>query len=360
MRVEKALRTPLTVVPANPLVIPAPLHFVIPALEPGSRFCFFNSHERQKRDPGSKSGVTRKKSPPLVPPGVTGHKPGVSVPQIFDRQLRRLRRDRAAPGFADHAFLRDAMVEALLDRLDLVTRRFTHALDLGCADGALGRALAQRGIAVTSCDAGALFARAADGTQADEDALPFAPESFDLIVSAGVFDTVNDLPGALVQCRRALKPDGLFLAGFVGAGSLPRLKAAVAAADATAGGAVPARFHPGIDVRAAGDLLARAGFVLTVADGERLEVGYADPLRLMRDLRGMAAGNQLAGQGGPWIGRARLAALAEAFMADADAQGRVRERFELVFMTGWSPGADQPQPAKRGSATASLAAALKA
>ena len=301
----------------------------------------------------------QKRTPTLVPPRVTGHKPGVSVPQIFDRQLRRLRRDRAAPDFAEHSFLRDAIVEALLDRLDLVTRPFVHALDLGCADGSLGGALARRGIKVTSCDAGAAFAAVAGGTQADEDALPFAPESFDLIVSAGVLDTVNDLPGALVQCRRALKPDGLFLAGFVGAGSLPRLKAAVAAADAAAGGAVPARFHPGIDVRAAGDLLARCGFVLTVADGERLEVGYADPLRLMRDLRGMAAGNQLSGQTGPWIGRARLAALGDAFMAQAGADGRVREHFELLFMTGWSPGPDQPQPAKRGSATASLMAALK-
>ena len=283
----------------------------------------------------------------------------MSVPQIFDRELRRLRRDRAAADFAAYAFLRDAMVDALLDRLDLVKRDFVHALDLGCADGSLGRALGQRGIVVTSCDAGAAFARAAGGMQADEDALPFAPESFDLIVSAGALDTVNDLPGALVQCRRALKPDGLFLAGFVGAGSLPRLKAAVAAADMTAGGAVPARFHPGIDVRAAGDLLSRAGFVLTVADGERVDVGYSDPLRLMHDLRGMAAGNQLSGQSGPALGRARLAALMQAFMADAGPDGRVREHFELVFMTGWSPGPDQPQPARRGSATASLATVLK-
>jgi len=283
----------------------------------------------------------------------------VSVPEIFDRKLRRLRRDRAALHFAEHSFLRDAIVEALLDRLDLVTRRFDRALDLGCADGSLGRALTARGVHVTSCDAGARFAAVAHGIQADEDSLPFEPASFDLIVSAGVLDTINDLPGALVQCRRALKPDGLFLAGFVGAGSLPRLKAAVAAADDLAGGAVPARFHPGIDVRAAGDLLGRTGFVLTVADGERLDVGYGDALRLMCDLRGMAATSQLAGQIGPWIGRARLAALADAFTAQAGADARVREHFELVFMTGWSPGPDQPQPARRGSASASLAAALK-
>ena len=283
----------------------------------------------------------------------------MDVPEIFDRQLRRARRDRAQPGFAGHAFLRDAIVEALLDRIDLVSRRFTDALDLGCADGSLAHALEQRGIAVTKSDPGASFARAAGGIQHDEDRLPFAPASFDLIVAAGSLDTVNDLPGALIQCRRALRPDGLLLAGFVGAGSLPRLRRAVTEADTQAGAAIPARFHPGIEVRAAGDLLARAGFVLTVADSETLDVGYADVFGLASDLRGMAATNVLAGQRPPWFGRHRLAALAQAFAAQADADGRVRERFNLVFMTGWSPGPDQPQPARRGSATVSLGAALK-
>ncbi|WP_404712269.1 methyltransferase domain-containing protein [Sphingomonas sp. MMS24-J13] len=283
----------------------------------------------------------------------------MSVPEIFDRALRRLRRDRAEPGFADHAFLRDAIVDGLLDRLSIVTRPFARALDLGCADGSLTRALQARGIEMVACDAGARFAAAAGGVQADEDALPFEPASFDLIVSAGALDAVNDLPGALIQCRRALRPDGLFLAGFVGAGSLPKLRAAVSAADEAMGGAVPARFHPAVDVRSSGDLLARAGFVLTVADAEPLDVGYAHVFRLISDLRGMAATNQLAHQGPPRFGRARTAALADAFANQADADGRVREHFELVFMTGWAPGPDQPQPARRGSAKTSLAQALR-
>jgi len=280
----------------------------------------------------------------------------VEPPEIFDRNLRRLRRDRAARRFADHSFVRDAIVEGLLDRLDLVKRDFAHALDLGTADGSLARALRDRGIEVVASDAGALFA--GNGVQCDEDRLPFEPATFDLIVSAGVLDSVNDLPGALIQCRRALKPDGLFLAGFVGAGSLPFLKRALLAADEAAGGGIPQRIHPAIDVRAAGDLLTRAGFVLHVADGESLDVGYGDPFRLMSDLRGMAATNMLAGQNLP-LTRGRLAHLARAFEQAAGADGRLRERFELVFMTGWAPGPDQPQPAKRGSATASLAAALK-
>lgn len=277
-------------------------------------------------------------------------------PEIFDRALRRLRRDRAAPHFAGHSFLRDAIVEGLLDRLDLVKRDFAHALDLGTTDGNLADALRARGIAVTASDAGRGFA--GEGVQCDEDRLPFQPESFDLIVSAGVLDTVNDLPGALIQCRRALKPDGLLLAGFVGAGSLAWLRKALLDADQAASDSIPQRIHPLVDVRAAGDLLTRAGFVLTVADGEPLDVGYGDPIRLMTDLRGMAATNLLAGQTLP-LTRGRLAHLAQSFANAADPDGRLRERFELVFMTGWAPGPGQPQPARRGSATASLATALR-
>jgi SAM-dependent methyltransferase len=281
----------------------------------------------------------------------------VDPPEIFDRKLRRLHRDRAANNFAEYRFLRDAIVEGLLDRLDLVRRRFGHALDLGTTDGSLAAALRERGIEVTSTDAGGRFA--AGGIQCDEDCLPFAPESFDLIVSAGVLDQVNDLPGALIQCRRALRPDGLFLAGFVGAGSLPRLRKALLAADEAAGGGAAQRIHPLVDVRSAGDLLVRAGFALTVADSEPLDVGYGDPFRLMADLRGMAAANMLAERNAPPLTRARLAALTQAFAAQAEPDGRVRERFELVFMTGWAPSPDQPQPARRGSGKTSLATALK-
>ena len=277
----------------------------------------------------------------------------MTAPEIFSRTLRRLRRDRAAPCFDDHAFLIDHIVECLLDRLDLVSRSFESALDLGCHDGRLGRALAARGIGVTSADAGARFAAQAGGIQCDEDRLPFAAQSFDLVVSAGVLDQVNDLPGALVQIRRLLKPDGLLLAGFIGAGSLPVLRGAMISADLAAGGGVAARIHPQIDVRAAGDLLGRAGFALPVADSEQLAVRYRSPLRLLADLRGMAGTNLLAADRAPPFTRARLAAL-------ADALGEhIEERFELVYLTAWAPGPDQPQPARRGSGTHSLANALK-
>ncbi len=278
--------------------------------------------------------------------------------EIFNRDVRRLRRDRAAAGFADHGFLIDRIGESLLDRLDLVSRSFARALVLGSHDGRLGAALAARGIAVTSVDAGARFAALSGGVQCDEDRLPFAPESFDLIVSPGVLDQVNDLPGALIQARRALSPDGLFLAGFVGAGSLPRLRAATLAADLATDGAAASRLHPQIDVRAAGDLLGRAGFTLPVADGERIELRYSNPLRILSDLRGMAATNLLRDHRGAPYGRTRRAALLAELARQADPDGALVETIELVFMTGWSPGPNQPQPARRGSATASLAAAL--
>ena len=279
--------------------------------------------------------------------------------EIFDRALRRRRRDRAVAGHADHAFLRDHIVEGLLERLDMVTRDFTCALDLGCADGSLTAALRARGMRVVPADAGFGFARAAHGVQCDEDRLPFADGAFDLVMCAAVLDQVNDLPGALALIRRILKPDGLLLAGFVGGGSLPALRAALIAADVAAGGAVASRIHPQVDLRAAADLLSRTGFALPVADGEGLAVRYADPLRLMADLRGMAATNLLRGQAAAPLTRTRIGAALESFAGRAEADGRVTERFEILYLTGWAPAPSQPRPAARGSGTQSLAQALR-
>lgn len=241
------------------------------------------------------------------------------------------------------------MLDGIGDRLDLVKRPFADVLDLGCFDAGL---VPPPGARIARCDAGFAFARAARGVQADEDRLPFADVSFDLVVSAGVLDQVDDLPGALSLIRRVLRPDGLFLGAFVGAGSLPVLRAALRIAE---GDRPAARLHPAIDVRAAGDLLSRAGFALPVADIETLDVGYSGVGRLFDDLRGMAAGNVLIGRRA--LSRTALAATASAFAA-AGQDGRTRERFDIVFATGWAPDPSQPKPARRGSATASLAASL--
>ena len=241
------------------------------------------------------------------------------------------------------------MLDGILDRLALVKRSFADILDLGCFDAGFA---APPGARIARCDAGYRFAHAAAGIQADEDRLPFADACFDLVVSAGVLDQVDDLPGALALIRRVLRPDGLFLGAFVGAGSLPRLRAALKVADEDR---PVARFHPMVDVRAAGDLLMRAGFTLPVADVETLDVGYAGLGGLLDDLRGMAAGNILV-ERRP-LTRRVLAATAATFAETGEA--RPRERFDIVFVTGWAPDPSQPKPARPGSATASLAASLR-
>ena len=269
---------------------------------------------------------------------------------IFDRSARRQRRDRAAPEYAGHDFLRASMLDGIAERLDAVTRDFTDILDLGSVDGAFVPPPAAR---IARVDPGFAFARASGGVQGDEDRLPFADASFDLVVSAGVLDQVGDLPGALALARRVLRPDGLFVGAFIGAGSLPQLRAALRVAEAER---PVARLHPQVDVRSAGDLLVRAGFALPVADVETLDVGYPDLFRLIDDLRGMAATNILVDR--TPMTRATLARTAALFAERAGADGRVRERFDIVYLIGWAPDPSQPVAAKRGSATASLAGVL--
>ncbi|WP_284053258.1 methyltransferase domain-containing protein [Stakelama marina] len=275
----------------------------------------------------------------------------MTAPEIFDRQARRLRRDRAARNFADHDFVHRFMAEGVMERLGAVKRQFLDVLDLGCWDADLQP---PPGARIVRCDPGKGFAIAANGVRADEDRLPFADGAFDLVLSVGTLDQVNDLPGALTLIRRSLRPDGLFLGAFLGAGSLATLKSAFMAAERER---PVARFHPQIDVRSAGDLLMRAGFALPVADTETLNVRYGDIFGIFRDLRGMAATNLLVDRTA--LRRDSLAAAAGAFADRADDDGRVPERFEIIYLTGWAPDDSQPKPARRGSGTTSLAEALK-
>ena len=275
----------------------------------------------------------------------------------FDRTLRRLRRTRAARRFAGADYLHRRAADEIVERLDLVKRDFRRVLDLGCGGGYLAGRLRARGMEVIAADPALAFAAAAGGVQCDEDRLPFADGAFDLAISVGVLDSVNDLPGALLLIRRALKPDGLFLGAFAGAGSLVRLKAAMLAADAAEGGATP-HVHPQIDVRAAGDLLARAGFALPVVDVDSVEVRFSGLAALVGDLRAMGATNVLAARARRPLGRRGLAAAIADFESCAGPDGKTGERFEILHLLGWAPSPDQPRPARRGSGTTSLAAAL--
>ncbi|WP_022683138.1 class I SAM-dependent methyltransferase [Sphingobium bisphenolivorans] len=279
----------------------------------------------------------------------------MTSPDIFDRSLRARRRDRMMLHFAEHDFLYRAMLDELLDRLRDVQRDLPEALVIGCPDDSARRALEATGKQVVCVDPGFIAARAQGGVQADEDALPFADDSFDLVVACGTLDSVNDLPGALILMRRVLRPDGLMLAAFTGAGTLPKLRAALMAGEGERPGQ---HVHPQVDVRSAGDLLSRAGFAMPVADSETLSVRYGDVLRLMHDLRGMGAGNVLASRP-PMLRREALIGAAQHFAGAADADGRTAEQMAILYLSGWKPDPSQAKPARRGSATVSLAEALK-
>ncbi len=278
-----------------------------------------------------------------------------SLPEIFDRSVRARHRDRMMPRFAEHDFLHRAMLDEMLDRLADVQRDLPEVLLIGCPDGSAKAALEAMGKRVACVDPGFLAARAAGGVQGDEDALPFADESFDLVIACGTLDSVNDLPGAMILMRRVLRPDGLMLAAFAGAGSLSRLKSAMLAAE---GDRPTQHVHPQVDVRAAGDLLSRAGFAMPVADSDALSIRYGDIVRLMHDLRGMGGGHALTTRPRP-LTREVLMRAAAHFAEAADPDGRTAEQMVLVYLSGWKPDPSQAGPARRGSATVSLAAALK-
>jgi malonyl-ACP O-methyltransferase BioC len=265
--------------------------------------------------------------------------------KIFDRSLVRKRRDRAAPGFAAHDFLVRETAERLADRLDDVTRTFPMALDLGCHTGEMAQTIGHRGGIETlvQCDLSPCMAAkaAANGRPtlvADEEWLPFAPASFDLVISNLSLHWVNDLPGALVQIRRILKPDGLFLASLFASGTLAELRSALLDAElAEEGGASP-RVAPFADIKDLGGLLQRAGFHLPVTDGDTITVTYGDPMRLLADLRGMGESNAVAEQRKGLTRRATLLHALAGYQARfAQGDGRLPATFQVVTMTGWAP-----------------------
>jgi SAM-dependent methyltransferase len=201
----------------------------------------------------------------------------------------------------------------------------------------------------------------ADSVVLDEEALPFADASLDLVVSALALQFINDLPGVLIQIRRALKADGLFLAALIGGDSLTELREAFAQAESEIEGGASPRVAPFADVREMGGLLQRAGFALPVVDSDRLTVRYATPLALMRDLRRMGATNVLSERRRMPLRRATLQRMTEIYTQRfADADGRLRASFEIVWLSGWAPHESQQKPLKPGSATHRLADALGA
>ena len=284
-------------------------------------------------------------------------------PTIFDRTLLRWRRRRARE-LGPETFLIDRVAGELGERLSVVLRSFERAADLGTPTDAVRRVLAAGG------KVGSVIAAAADAASCkgdslcvvvDEEVLPFADGSLDLVVSALALQFVNDLPGTLIQIRRALKPDGLFLAALLGGETLSELREAFAAAESEVEGGVSPRVAPFADLRELGALMQRAGFALPVVDSDKITVRYATPFALFDDLRRMGATNILRERRRTPLKRATLLRMAEIYASRfADADGRLRATFEIAWLSGWAPHASQQQPLKPGSARQRLADALGA
>jgi SAM-dependent methyltransferase len=284
-------------------------------------------------------------------------------PDIFDRALLRCRQRRAAALPAE-TFLLDRVAGDLAERLAAVLRRFDLAVDLGTPGNAVRAALS--GLESVGTILSARVQADGDPTStckpdvvADEEMLPFRDGALELVVSALALQFVNDLPGVLVQIRRALKPDGLFVAALLGGETLTELRQSFAAAESEIEGGASPRVAPFADLRELGGLLQRTGFALAVADTDRLVVRYDSAFGVMRDLRRMGATNVLHARRRRPLRRTTLLRMAEIYgQRFADADGRVRATFEIVWLSGWSPHANQQQPLRPGSAKARLADAL--
>ena len=276
-------------------------------------------------------------------------------PRIFDHALLDIRRRRAlGAAVAGADFLYRAVGNDMAERLATVKRRFAIAAEIGsplpvlAATGQVDRIVRLDPVAETRPE-----------VVGDAGLLPFAPASLDLIASILSLHWVDDLPGALAQLRRALKPDGLFLAAFLGGDTLSELRQAFAAAEAEVAGGASPRVAPFTDVRTAGALMQRAGFAMPVADQDTRIVRYDSALHLMRDLRAMGATNVLYERDRRPLRRAVLMRAIEIYgQRFADDDGRVRATFDVISLSGWAPHESQQQPLKPGSARMRLADAL--
>ncbi len=276
--------------------------------------------------------------------------------RVFDRIAVRRHRDRAATTVGAVADVLGEVADRLLDRLDDIKRDFSVALDVG-GRGVVAPLLAARGMRVVSCDLSpAMAGLQPGGVAADEEFLPFAPGSFDLVVANLSLHWVNDLPGALIQLRRALKPDGLFLASIPALGTLAELRTALTEAEAALTGGAAPRVSPFPDLPDCAGLLQRAGFALPVADLDEIGLMYADRFALLRDLHAAGETNAVRLRDRRTPPRDLFPMALAGLPTDG---GRVRATLRLAMLTAWAPAPSQPRPVARGSATVSLADVLR-
>ncbi|MCW2306796.1 class I SAM-dependent methyltransferase [Rhodobium gokarnense] len=283
--------------------------------------------------------------------------------RVFDRELLKTRRRRALARSGEPAdFLARIVAEDLAERLKAVTRDFDIAVDLGGIAGAATGAILETGkvdMLIRADDLAGGGPAPGIPITIDAEILPFAESSLDLVVSSLSLQFVNDLPGTLVQIRKALRPDGLFLGTVIGGDTLSELRIALTEAEIEVTGGISPRVAPALDVRDAGALLQRAGFALPVVDRDALTVRYDTLFDLARDLRAMAAANCLAERRRAPTPKALFLRAAEIYAEKfSDPDGRIRATFEVISLSGWAPDESQQKPLKPGSARASLADAL--
>ncbi len=280
-----------------------------------------------------------------------------TVPHVFDQQAMAQKQARAkSTGFAD--FLLQRVTDDLEERLSAVLRDFKAAADIG-TPLPLARDMLSRHGGVGAVHRLSLLAETGSEPMPTGEALPLAPQSIDLAISLLALQAVNDLPGALIQIHRALRPDGLFIAALLGGQTLHELRQAFLMAETEIEGGASPRVAPFADVRDMGGLLQRAGFALPVTDSETVTVRYASPLGLLRDLRAMGLTNPLVARRRSFLRRTTLMRMVEIYAERfSDADGRVRATFEIIWLSGWAPHESQQKPLRPGSARTRLADAL--
>ena len=271
--------------------------------------------------------------------------PSAGPPRLFDRALHRRRLDRAAGGYGQADFLQRRAAVDIAERLEPILRDFPLAVDLSARRGAFARALADSDAAArvgllieTDLSPGMLAGRTGPRVALDEERLPFAPASLDLVVSTLGLHWTNDVVGALIQARQALKPDGLFIAAFLGGATLTELRQSLVAAESEILGGAGSRVSPFADIQDAAGLLQRAGFVQPVADIDKVTVTYAHPLQLLADLRQMGETSVLVDRHPRGLTRTLLARAAQIYAERfGDTDGRIPATFEIITLTGWAP-----------------------
>ena len=281
------------------------------------------------------------------------------IKEIFDRRSVKLHRDRAVKNLDRYDFLFCEVARMLSDKINDVQRDFSLGLDLGCHTGQIEKILGEHGKIKTilKCDISEKMVQQTSklGFVADEEFLPIGNALLDIVISCLSLQWVNDLPGVLIQIRRALKKDGLFIGTLFGGETLKELRQSLITAEGQILGGISPRVSPFLDIRDGGTLLQRAGFALPVVDTDVLTVSYTNPLKLMYDLRGM--GEQMAThtRQKSFTRRSILSRAVEIYQSDfGDKEGRVPASFEVITLTAWAPSNDQPKPLTRGSGKINL------